>query len=88
MCDLLLSVSKCVLDFLFSGFVKGEGIGGKGRGERGTWVIMHEAAFEVHAFGVAAGEKPAALFTGHGGFFFILGVGWLDGYRMVVVLSW
>lgn len=42
---------------------------GEERGERETWVVVHEAAFEVHAFGVAAGEEPAALFTGHGGFF-------------------
>lgn len=51
---------------------EGRGIGGEvgeERGERETWVVVHEAAFEVHAFGVAAGEEPAALFTGHGGFF-------------------
>lgn len=50
-------------------------------------MVVHEAAFEVHAFGVAAGEKPAALFAGHG-VFFMLGVGRPDGYRIGFLLRW
>lgn len=51
-------------------------------------MVVHEAAYEVHAFGVAAGEKPAALFARHGVFSSFFCVGRFGGYPMVILLRW